>query len=68
MNKNLTLKMGNCNHRAYIPELVGYVREGLIDPTQVLTQEEPLESVIDAYRNFDLRATGWTKVALSVAA
>jgi hypothetical protein len=24
--------------------------------------------VIDAYRNFDLRATGWTKVALSVAA
>jgi hypothetical protein len=34
----------------------------------VLTQEEPLESVIDAYRNFDLRATGWTKVALSVAA
>jgi threonine dehydrogenase-like Zn-dependent dehydrogenase len=68
MNKNLTVKMGNCNHRAYIPELVGYVREGLIDPTQVLTQDEPLESAIEAYKNFDLRKSGWTKVALNVAA
>jgi threonine dehydrogenase-like Zn-dependent dehydrogenase len=65
---NLTVKMGNCNHRAYIPELISYVREGLIDPTEVLTQDEPFESAIDAYRNFDLRQSGWAKVALNVAA
>ena len=28
MNKNLTLKMGNCNHRKYIPQLVELVRTG----------------------------------------
>jgi len=39
MNKNLTLKMGNCNHRAYIPELIGYMREGLIDPGDEKNQQ-----------------------------
>lgn len=68
MHKNLTVKMGNCNHRSYIPELVGMVRSGVIDPEEVLTQEEPLLSAIDAYKNFDLRKSGWTKVALHVAA
>ena len=38
MNKNLTLKMGNCNHRKYIPQLLELVRTGAVDPTQVLTQ------------------------------
>src|SRR4051794_35569108 len=28
MNKNLTVKMGNCNHRAYVPKLVELVRAG----------------------------------------
>ncbi len=29
MQKNLTIKMGNCNHRRYIPELIdGALREG----------------------------------------
>jgi threonine dehydrogenase-like Zn-dependent dehydrogenase len=28
MNKNLTLKMGNCNHRRYIPDLVTMTRAG----------------------------------------
>lgn len=68
MNKNLTVKMGNCNHRSYIPELVGLVRSGVIDPEEVLTQEEPLQSAIDAYKSFDLRKSGWTKVALHMAA
>jgi hypothetical protein len=32
MNKNLTVKMGNCNHRRYIPELVTMTRTGAVDP------------------------------------
>ena len=32
MNKNLTIKMGNCNHRRYIPKLIDLVRTGVIDP------------------------------------
>lgn len=64
MNKNLTINMGNCNHRKYIPTLVDMVRSGEVAPKQVLTQVEPLISVIDAYKAFDQRQPGWIKVEL----
>ena len=64
MNKNLKIVMGNCHHRAYIPELLRKVQAGIIDPTKILTQEEPLSNVLEAYKQFDLRKSGWIKVAL----
>jgi threonine dehydrogenase-like Zn-dependent dehydrogenase len=64
MNKNITIKMGNCNHRKYIPHLVDLVRTGVVDPTAIITQQQDLESVIDAYKQFDLRRPGWLKVEL----
>jgi len=66
MNKNLTIKAGNCNHRAHIPELVEMVRMGRIDPLQVLTKVEPLTNVINAYEHFDKRESGWIKIALTL--
>jgi threonine dehydrogenase-like Zn-dependent dehydrogenase len=65
MNKNLTLKMGNCNHRHYIPHLVELVRAGAVDPTRILTKAEPLLSAIDAYKHFDRHEPGWLKVELT---
>ncbi len=67
MNKNLTIKMGNCPHRRYIPELVEMVRTGAVDPFTVLTQSEPVVGAIEAYETFDRREPGWTKVALETA-
>lgn len=64
MNKNLTIRMGNCNHRKYIPDLIELVRTGAIDPTAIVTRREGMESVIDAYKAFDQRRPGWLKVAL----
>ncbi len=64
MNKNLTLRMGNCNHRKYVPMLVDLVRSGAVDPTLVLTEQEPMASAIDAYKAFDERKPGWIKVEL----
>jgi threonine dehydrogenase-like Zn-dependent dehydrogenase len=64
MNRNLTINMGNCNHRKYIPPLVDMVRSGEVDPKQILTQVEPMTSVIDAYKAFDTRQPGWVKVEL----
>ncbi len=64
MNKNLTINMGNCNHRKYIPMLVDMVESGSIDPQEILTQQEPLMSAIDAYKAFDQRQPGWVKVEL----
>lgn len=65
MNKNLTLRMGNCNHRKYIPDLVRRVRSGELDPSAVLTQQEEMVQVLDAYKEFDKRHAGWIKVALA---
>jgi threonine dehydrogenase-like Zn-dependent dehydrogenase len=64
MNKNITIKMGNCNHRKYIPHLIELVRSGTFDPSSVVTQHQGLESVIDAYKAFDERRPGWLKVEL----
>jgi len=64
MEKNLTVRMGNCNHRRYIPQLVEWVRAGMVDPAEVLTQAAPLASALEAYRHFDKRAPGWVKVKL----
>ncbi len=67
MGKNLTLNMGNCNHRHYLPTLVDLVCSGVIDPSEVLTRTEPLTSAIDAYKAFDTRQPGWIKVKLEPA-
>ncbi len=64
MMRNLTINMGNCNHRKYIPHLVDLVRGGTVDPATVLTQLYPMTDVISAYKQFDRRAPGWTKVEL----
>ncbi|MFL5814649.1 MAG: zinc-dependent alcohol dehydrogenase [Bdellovibrionia bacterium] len=64
MNKNLTMRMGNCNHRKYIPRLIELVRTRAIDPAQVLTQHGPIESAVEAYKAFDTRQQGWIKVKL----
>jgi threonine dehydrogenase-like Zn-dependent dehydrogenase len=56
--------MGNCNHRRYIPQLVELVRSGVLIPSAVLTQVEPMTSAIDAYKAFDKREPGWIKVKL----
>jgi threonine dehydrogenase-like Zn-dependent dehydrogenase len=66
--KNLTVRMGNCNHRRYVPDLVNKVKADVIDPRDVLTQKEPFVSAIEAYENFDRREPGWVKVELLMAA
>lgn len=37
---------------------------GAIDPSEILSQREPLVSALDAYRAFDERQPGWLKVKL----
>ena len=64
MNKNLTIKMGNCHHRRYIPKLLEFVESGVFDPERVLTQVRPLTTAIEAYKAFDIRQPGWMKVKL----
>jgi threonine dehydrogenase-like Zn-dependent dehydrogenase len=68
MNRNLTIKAGNCNHRAYVPHLVDLVRSGIVDPVKILSKVEPLTNVIEAYEAFDKRDPGWLKIELQPVA
>jgi threonine dehydrogenase-like Zn-dependent dehydrogenase len=65
MGKNLTIKAGNCNHRRYMTELIDFVRSGMVDPEEILSNVQPLTSVIEAYKAFDERKPGWIKVELT---
>lgn len=68
MQKNLSIQMGNCNHRRYMPGLVERVAAGQVDPTEVVTQTEPLPAGIEAFEEFDKRQPGWIKVELDPGA
>ena len=67
MMKNLTITMGNCNHRKYIPHLVELTRAGAIDPSALVTRVEHVTDAISAYEEFDQRHAGWLKVVLDPA-
>lgn len=64
MGKNLTVNMGNCNHRRYIPRLMDLIQSGAVHPEEILTNIKPLDSALEAYENFDQREEGWLKVEL----
>ncbi|WP_027482835.1 zinc-dependent alcohol dehydrogenase [Deinococcus pimensis] len=62
MNKNLTVNMGNCNHRKYIPMLLDLIQNGTLDPTALLSNVEEMSDAVAAYQAFDERRPGWLKV------
>jgi threonine dehydrogenase-like Zn-dependent dehydrogenase len=64
MNKNLTINMGNCHHRKYIPHLIELVLSRRIDPAKIITQVKPMSDAIAAFEAFDRRDSGWVKVEL----
>jgi threonine dehydrogenase-like Zn-dependent dehydrogenase len=67
INKNLTIRMGVCNHRRYMELLVDHVLARRLDPVAILSQVEPMTDVIAAYEAFDERQPGWLKVELEPA-
>ena len=67
INKNLTIRMGVCNHRRYVDKMFEFILAGRLDPSTIITQDEPMSDVIAAYEAFDERRPGWLKVELEPA-
>jgi threonine dehydrogenase-like Zn-dependent dehydrogenase len=65
MNKGLTLRMGQCNTKRYMPHLLDHVRAGGIQPRPLITHRMPLSEVSDAYDLFAERSDGCRKVVLT---
>jgi hypothetical protein len=68
MNKNLTINMGNCNRRKYIPTLIDLVRSEEVEPMGILTQHEALGLAIDAYKALDERQEGSSRTHSNLSA
>jgi threonine dehydrogenase-like Zn-dependent dehydrogenase len=64
MNKNLTLRAGQCNVRRYMPHLLDLIRQGIIHPEEIITHRLPLEEAPRGYRLFARKQDGCRKVVL----
>lgn len=64
MNKNVTIRMGNCNHRKYLPMLLEWIEKGEFNIEHFITQKVPFKEIIAAYKHFDAREDNWIKVVL----
>ena len=64
MNKGLTLRMGQCNVKRYMPHLLEHIRAGRIDPKAIITHRFPLEEVEEAYHVFETKQDGCIKCVL----
>jgi threonine dehydrogenase-like Zn-dependent dehydrogenase len=62
--KGLTLKMGQTHVHRYMRPLLGLIENGAIDPSFVVSHRLPLEDGPSAYRMFDEKQDGCTKVVL----
>lgn len=64
MNKGLTLRMGQCNTKRYMPRLLEHIQAGTIDPRPLVSHRMPLSEVEAAYQLFAARADDCRKVVM----
>ena len=66
--KGQTVGTGQCNVKAYNRQLRDLISNGRAKPSFIVSHELPLKEAPKAYRHFDARDDGWTKVVLKPAA
>jgi glutathione-independent formaldehyde dehydrogenase len=62
--KGLSMGSGQCNVKAYNRHLAALIESGKAKPSFLVSHQLSLEEAPDAYKHFDDRDKGWTKVVL----
>jgi glutathione-independent formaldehyde dehydrogenase len=62
--KGQKMGTGQCNVKMYNRRLRDLIHAGKADPSIIISHELPLEKAPEAYKHFDDRDEGWTKVIL----
>ena len=62
--KGLSMGTGQCNVKAYNRYLRNLIHTGRANPSWIISHELSLDEAPDAYKHFDSRERGWTKVIL----
>lgn len=63
--KGQRMGTGQANVKAYNRRLCRLIEAGRASPSFIVSHELPLDQAPDAYRHFDKRDEGWTKVVLN---
>jgi threonine dehydrogenase-like Zn-dependent dehydrogenase len=64
MNKQQTIRTGQCPVKRYLPRLIEHIRAGRMDADAVFTHRVGLEDAPDAYHMFAQKKDGCIKVAI----
>ncbi|HET9086402.1 MAG TPA: glutathione-independent formaldehyde dehydrogenase [Acidobacteriaceae bacterium] len=62
--KGMKMGTGQCNVKAYNRRLRDLIHHGKANPSLIISHELPLTDAPDAYKHFNQRDKGWTKVIL----
>jgi len=62
--KGQRIATGQANVKAYNRKLCNLIQAGKAQPSRIVSHVLPLDQASDAYKNFDERNDGWTKVVL----
>jgi glutathione-independent formaldehyde dehydrogenase len=62
--KGLSMGSGQCNVKAYNQHLSNLIASGKAKPSFLVSHELSLDEAPEAYKHFDNREPGWTKVVL----
>jgi len=63
-SKGMHLGTGQANVKTYNRQLRELIHTGKAKPSFIVSQDLPLSSAPEAYKHFDDRDNGWTKVVL----
>ena len=66
--KGQQIRTGQCNVKAYNRRLAQLIHAGRATPSQIISHRLKLVDAPEAYKHFDARDEGWTKVVLKPAA
>ena len=62
--KGQAMGTGQCPVKRYNRYLRSLIHEGKVTPSWIVSHDLPLNQAPDAYKHFDAREEGWTKVVL----
>ncbi|MDF2433036.1 MAG: glutathione-independent formaldehyde dehydrogenase, partial [Mucilaginibacter sp.] len=62
--KGLSMATGQANVKNYNRQLCELISNGIAKPSSIISHELSLDEAPDAYKHFDARDNGWTKVIL----
>lgn len=64
-DNGLTFKMGQTHVQRYLPELLGYIETGRLQPDAIVTHRMSLEQAAESYKIFDKKQEECRKVILT---